>query len=221
MASENFESITPRNVSVPYVFERTANGERGYDIFSRLLKSRIVLLGDEIDDDNANSIIAQLLFLEADNPDKEINLYINSPGGIITSGFAIYDTMQHIKAPVNTICMGQAASMGAFLLSGGRKGGRMALPSAQIMIHQPHGGATGQASDIELTAQEILRMRERLNYLISVHTGQSIEKLELDMERDYFMNPEEAIAYGLIDKVLTRDPLPEATEKGDKAKKAD
>lgn len=218
MASENFDSIIPRNVSVPYVFERTANGERGYDIFSRLLKSRIVLLGDEIDDDNANSIIAQLLFLEADNPDKEINLYINSPGGVITSGFAIYDTMQHIKAPVNTICMGQAASMGAFLLAGGRKGGRMALPSAQIMIHQPHGGATGQASDIELTAQEILRMRERLNYLLSVHTGQSVEKLERDVERDYFMNPEEAIAYGLIDKVLTRDPLPEAVET---AKQAD
>lgn len=196
----------PRNVTVPYVFERTAQGERGYDIFSRLLKSRIVLLGDEIDDGNANIIIAQLLFLEADDPDKEINLYINSPGGLITAGFAIYDTMQHIKAPVNTICMGQAASMGAFLLAGGKKGGRMALPSAQMMIHQPHGGARGQASDIEVTAQEILRMRSRLNFLLAHHTGQSIERIQADVDRDYFMNPEEAMEYGLIDRVLEKPP---------------
>lgn len=200
--------MAPRNVSVtvPYVYERTSRGERGYDIFSRLLKSRIVLLGDEIDDTNANIIIAQLLFLESEDPDKEINLYINSPGGLITAGFAIYDTMQYIKAPVNTICMGQAASMGAFLLAGGKKGGRMALPSAQIMIHQPHGGATGQASDIEVTAQEILRMRSRLNALLSHHTDQPIEKIAQDVDRDYFMSPEEALAYGLIDKVVSRLP---------------
>lgn len=197
------------SISVPYVFERTSHGERAYDIFSRLLKSRIVLLGDEINDENANSIIAQLLFLEAEDPDKEINMYINSPGGVITSGFAIYDTMQHIKAPVNTICMGQAASMGAFLLCGGKAGGRMALPSAQVMIHQPHGGATGQASDIEVTATEILRMRSRLNHLISVHSGQPIEKVEQDVDRDYYMSAEEALAYGLIDKIVG---LPEDEE---------
>lgn len=198
--------LAPRNVSVtvPYVFERTSRGERGYDIFSRLLKSRIVLLGDEINDSNANIIIAQLLFLEAEDPDKEINLYINSPGGVITAGFAIYDTMQYIKAPVNTICMGQAASMGAFLLCGGQKGGRLALPSSQVMIHQPHGGATGQASDIEVTANEIERMRHRLNYLIAFHSGQSIEKVEKDVDRDYFMSPEEALEYGLIDKILEK-----------------
>ncbi|MBF2051879.1 MAG: ATP-dependent Clp endopeptidase proteolytic subunit ClpP [Candidatus Sericytochromatia bacterium] len=193
-------------MTVPYVYERTSRGERGYDIFSRLLKSRIILLGDEIDDTNANIIIAQLLFLEAEDPDKEINLYINSPGGLITAGMAIYDTMQYIKSPVNTICMGQAASMGAFLLAGGKAGGRMALPSAQIMIHQPHGGATGQASDIEVTAQEIMRMRSRLNFLLAHHTGQPIEKIDKDVDRDYFMSPEEALEYGLIDKVVTRLP---------------
>ncbi|MGV3526846.1 MAG: ATP-dependent Clp endopeptidase proteolytic subunit ClpP [Candidatus Sericytochromatia bacterium] len=191
---------------VPYVFERTSRGERGYDIFSRLLKSRIVLLGDEVDDNNANVIIAQLLFLEAEDPDKEINLYINSPGGLITAGLAIYDTMQHIKAPVNTICLGQAASMGAFLLAGGQKGGRMSLPNAQMMIHQPHGGARGQASDIEVAANEILRMRTRLNFLLSHHTGHPIEKIEADVERDYFMSPEEALAYGLIDKIVGQTP---------------
>lgn len=201
-----YSLMAPRNVVVPYVYERTSRGERGYDIFSRLLKSRIILLGDEIDDANANIIIAQLLFLEAEDPDKEINLYINSPGGLITAGMAIYDTMQYIKAPVNTICMGQAASMGAFLLAGGKAGGRMALPSAQIMIHQPHGGATGQASDIEVTAQEILRMRSRLNFLLAHHTGQPIEKIAKDVDRDYFMSPEEALEYGLIDKVVTRLP---------------
>lgn len=199
-----YEQMIPRNVVVPYVFERTAQGERGYDIFSRLLKSRIVLLGDEIDDGNANTIIAQLLFLEAEDPDKEINMYINSPGGSITAGFAIYDTMMHIKAPVNTICLGQAASMGAFLLAGGQKGGRMALPNSQVMIHQPHGGARGQASDIEVTAREIMRLRTRLNYLLSYHSGQSIERIESDVERDKFMTPEEALEYGLIDKILTK-----------------
>jgi len=206
MDFERYQAMAPKNVTVPYIYERTSRGERGYDIFSRLLKSRIVLLGDEIDDTNANIIIAQLLFLEAEDPDKEINLYINSPGGVITSGFAIYDTMQHIKSPVNTICMGQAASMGAFLLAGGQKGGRMALPSSQIMIHQPHGGAGGQASDIEVTAQEILRMRSRLNFLLAHHTGQTIEKIEQDIDRDYFMSPEEALAYGMIDKVVNRLP---------------
>ncbi len=203
---EYYEQMTPRNVVVPYVFERTSRGERGYDIFSRLLKSRIVLLGDEVDDTNANIIIAQLLFLEAEDPDKEINLYINSPGGSITAGFAIYDTMMHIKAPVNTICLGQAASMGAFLMAGGVKGGRMALPNAQLMIHQPHGGATGQASDIEVTAQEILRLRTRLNFLLSYHTGQPIERIEYDVDRDKFMTPEEALEYGLIDKILSKPP---------------
>lgn len=202
-----YELISPRNVVVPYVFERTSQGERGYDIFSRLLKSRIVLLGDEVDDANANIIIAQLLFLEAEDPDKEIHLYINSPGGSITAGLAIYDTMMHIKAPVNTICLGQAASMGAFLLAGGQKGGRMALPNSQMMIHQPHGGARGQASDIEVTAKEILRLRSRLNYLLAYHTGKPIEDIEKDVERDLFMDPEEALAYGLIDKVLSKPPV--------------
>ncbi|HEY9844038.1 MAG TPA: ATP-dependent Clp endopeptidase proteolytic subunit ClpP [Candidatus Obscuribacterales bacterium] len=206
MDPDIYEQLIPRNVVVPYVFERTSRGERGYDIFSRLLKSRIVLLGDEIDDANANIIIAQLLFLESEDPDKEINLYINSPVGAITAGFAIYDTMMHIKAKVNTICLGQAASMGAFLLAGGEKGGRMALPNSQVMIHQPHGGATGQASDIEVTAQEILRMRTRLNFLLSYHTGKPIEQIEADVDRDKFMSPEEALEYGIVDKILTKPP---------------
>lgn len=193
-------------VIVPYVFENTPQGERGYDIFSRLLKSRIILLGDEVDEPLANVIIAQLLFLEAEDPEKEIAMYINSPGGLITAGFAIYDTMQHIKSPVSTICIGQASSMGAFLLAGGEKGKRMALPNARIMIHQPHGGATGQATDIEIQASEIVRLRHRLNALMSIHSGQPIEKIEKDVERDNFMSPEEALEYGLIDKVVEKPP---------------
>ncbi len=193
-------------VIVPYVFENTPQGERGYDIFSRLLKSRIILLGDEVDESLANVIIAQLLFLEAEDPDKDIALYINSPGGIITAGFAIYDTMQHIKSPVNTICIGQAASMGAFLLAGGAPGKRMALPNARIMIHQPYGGASGQATDIEIQAKEIVRLRQRLNTLMAVHTKQPIEKIEQDVERDFFMSPTEALEYGLIDKIVEHPP---------------
>ncbi|PIQ29282.1 ATP-dependent Clp endopeptidase, proteolytic subunit ClpP [bacterium (Candidatus Blackallbacteria) CG17_big_fil_post_rev_8_21_14_2_50_48_46] len=191
---------------VPYVFENTAQGERGYDIFSRLLKSRIILLGDEIDEPLANVIIAQLLFLDAEDNEKDIALYINSPGGIITAGFAIYDTMQHIKSPVSTICIGQASSMGAFLLAGGEKGKRMSLPNARIMIHQPHGGAGGQATDIEIQAAEIVRLRNRLNGLMAFHTDQPLEKIEADVERDFFMSPEEALEYGLIDKVVERPP---------------
>jgi len=200
--------IPERNdrVIVPYVFENTAQGERGYDIFSRLLKSRIILLGDEIDEPLANVIIAQLLFLDAEDNEKDIALYINSPGGIITAGFAIYDTMQHIKSPVSTICIGQASSMGAFLLAGGEKGKRMSLPNARIMIHQPHGGAGGQATDIEIQAAEIVRLRNRLNGLMAFHTDQPLEKIEADVERDFFMSPEEALEYGLIDKVVERPP---------------
>lgn len=204
---ENYIQEKAARISIPMVVEKTAQGERAYDIFSRLLKSRIILLGDEIDDDVANATIAQLLFLESDDPDKEINLYINSPGGVITAGLAIYDTMQHIKCPVTTICIGQAASMGAFLLCGGTKGQRLALPNAQIMIHQPLGGATGQASDIEIQAEEILRMKKQLNKLMSFHTGQPIEQIEKDVDRDNFMTPEQALEYGLIDKVITREEM--------------
>lgn len=204
---ENHIQEKAARISIPMVVEKTAQGERAYDIFSRLLKSRIILLGDEIDDDVANATIAQLLFLESDDPDKEINLYINSPGGVITAGLAIYDTMQHIKCPVTTICIGQAASMGAFLLCGGTKGQRLALPNAQIMIHQPLGGATGQASDIEIQAEEILRMKKQLNKLMSFHTGQPIEQIEKDVDRDNFMTPEQALEYGLIDKVITREEM--------------
>lgn len=200
--------IPERNerVIVPYVFENTPQGERGYDIFSRLLKSRIILLGDEVDEALSNVIIAQLLFLDAEDPDKDIALYINTPGGLITAGFAIYDTMQHIKSPVSTICIGQASSMGAFLLAGGEKGKRMSLPNARIMIHQPQGGATGQATDIEIQANEIVRLRHRLNSLLAIHTGQPLAKIEADVERDFFMSPEEALEYGLIDRVVERPP---------------
>jgi ATP-dependent Clp protease protease subunit len=186
---------------VPYVIEQTHRGERSYDIYSRLLKDRIVMLGTEVDDDIANVIVAQLLFLESEDPDKDINLYINSPGGSVTAGMAIYDTMQYVKPPVSTICIGQAASMGAVLLLAGAKGKRYALPSARIMIHQPHGGARGQATDIEIQAREILRMRAKLNELIVKHTGQSIERVEKDTDRDYFMGPSEAKTYGIIDEV--------------------
>jgi ATP-dependent Clp protease protease subunit len=186
----------------PYIIERSSRGERTYDIFSRLLMDRIVFLGAPINDDVSNVIIAQLLFLDADNPERDIYLYINSPGGIVSSGMAIYDTMQFLRAPVNTICMGMAASMAAFLLAAGTKGKRSALPHARIMIHQPSGGAQGTASDIEIQAREILYLRTKLNELYSRHTGKTVDQVEKDMDRDRFMSAEEAVEYGLIDKVI-------------------
>ncbi len=189
---------------VPVVIEQTPRGERAYDIYSRLLKDRIILLGFPIDDHIANLIVAQLLFLEAEDPEKDIYMYINSPGGVVTSGLAIFDTMNYIKPDVATICMGQAASMGAFLLSAGAKGKRYALPNARIMIHQPLGGFQGQATDIEIHAREILRMKKLLNEYLAKHTGQPIEKIEQDTERDYFMSAYEAKDYGLIDKVIEK-----------------
>jgi ATP-dependent Clp protease protease subunit len=188
----------------PYVIERSSRGERSYDIFSRLLMDRIVFLGAPINDDVANIIIAQLLFLEADNPERDIYLYINSPGGIVSSGLAIYDTMQYLKAPVNTICMGMAASMGSFLLCAGAKGKRSALPHSRIMIHQPSGGAQGTAADIEIQAREILYLRSKLNGLYAQHTEQPLETIERDMDRDRFMSAEEAREYGLLDHVITK-----------------
>jgi ATP-dependent Clp protease protease subunit len=189
---------------VPYVIEQTHRGERSYDIYSRLLKDRIVMLGTEIDDDVANVIVAQLLFLESEDPDKDIYLYVNSPGGSVTAGLAIYDTMQYVKPAVSTICVGQAASMGAVLLLAGAKGKRFALPNSRIMIHQPLGGARGQATDIEIQAKEILRMKARLNELIVKHTGQTMERVEKDTDRDYFMGSPEAKAYGIIDEVVAQ-----------------
>lgn len=190
---------------VPIVVEQSNRGERAYDIYSRLLKDRIIFLGGPIDDQVANLIIAQLLFLESEDPDKDIHLYINSPGGVVTAGLAIYDTMQYIKPDVSTICLGSAASMGALLLSAGVKGKRFALPYARIMIHQPLGGAQGQATDIEIHAREILRLRETLNGILVHHTGQPLEKIGQDTERDFFMSSEQAKAYGLIDSVITRE----------------
>ena len=187
---------------IPTVIEASSRGEKSFDIFSRLLRERIIFLGEEIDDEMANSIVAQLLLLDSENPEKDIMMYINSPGGVITAGMAIYDTMKHVRADVCTICLGEAASMGAFLLSGGTKGKRMALPSARIMIHQPLGGAKGQATDIEIEAKEILRMKKELNTLLAEHTGQSIEKIYADTERDNYMSAQEAVEYGLIDKVI-------------------
>ncbi len=189
---------------VPIVIEKDGRGERAYDIYSRLLKERIVFLGTVVDDMVANIIIAQLLFLESEDPSKDIYLYINSPGGIITSGLAIYDTMQYIKAPVVTTCIGQAASMGAVLLAGGEKGKRFALPHSRILIHQPLGGVQGQASDIDIQAREILRMREAINIILVKHTGQPIEKVTKDTERDYFMDAEQAIEYGIVDQILEK-----------------
>jgi ATP-dependent Clp protease protease subunit len=191
------------NQLIPMVVEQTGRFERAYDIYSRLLKERIVFLGTPIDDNIASVIIAQLLFLEAENSEKDIYLYINSPGGIITSGMGIYDTMNYIKPDVATICMGQAASMGAFLLSGGKKGKRSALPNARIMIHQPLGGAEGQASDIKIQADEILRLRSNLNKILSKNTKQSLKKIEKDTDRNFFMSSDEAKKYGLIDSILT------------------
>ena len=190
---------------VPVVIEQSSRGERSFDIFSRLLRERIIFLGSEIDDDVANSIVAQLLLLDSENSEKDIMLYINSPGGVITAGMAIYDTMKLIKADVSTICLGDAASMGAFLLSGGTKGKRLALPNSRIMIHQPLGGAKGQATDIEIEAKEILRMKAMLNGLLAEHTGQKLETIKKDTERDNFMSAEEALKYGLIDKIITKE----------------
>jgi ATP-dependent Clp protease protease subunit len=192
---------------VPVVIEQSSRGERSFDIFSRLLRERIIFLGTPIDDMVANLIVAQLLLLDSENPEKDIMLYINSPGGSVTAGFAIYDTMQHIRADVSTICLGQAASMGAFLLSSGKKGKRMALPHSRVLIHQPLGGAQGQATDIEIQAQEILRIKKSLNEILAANTGQSIKKIEKDTDRDYIMTPQEALEYGMIDKVISRDEL--------------
>lgn len=189
---------------VPTVIEASSRGERSFDIFSRLLRERIIFLGSEIDDDVANSVVAQLLLLDSENSEKDIMLYINSPGGVITAGLAIYDTMNLIKSDVSTICLGEAASMGAFLLSAGTKGKRMALPGARIMIHQPLGGAKGQATDIEIEAKEILRMKAMLNGILAENCGQPIEKIKEDTERDHYMSAQEACDYGLIDKVVTK-----------------
>ncbi|WZL74126.1 ATP-dependent Clp endopeptidase proteolytic subunit ClpP [Clostridiaceae bacterium 35-E11] len=188
---------------VPMVVEQTNRGERSYDIYSRLLKDRIIFLGDEVNDHTASLVVAQLLFLEAEDPDKDIMLYVNSPGGSITAGMAIYDTMQYIKPDVSTICIGMAASMGAFLLAAGAKGKRFALPNAEIMIHQPLGGTRGQAEDIRIHAERIIKMRNTINKILSERTGQPLEKISRDTDRDFFMEADEAVAYGLIDKVIT------------------
>jgi ATP-dependent Clp protease protease subunit len=192
------------SVYAPYVIERSSRGERSYDIFSRLLMDRIVFLGTPINDQVANVVIAQLLFLEADNPEKDIHIYINCPGGSVYSGLAIYDTIQFLNAPVSTICMGMAASMGAFLLAAGEKGKRSALPNSRIMIHQPSSGAQGTAADIEIAAKEILYARERLNQILADHTGQPVDKITEDVDRDRFMSPQEALEYGIIDRVIER-----------------
>lgn len=189
---------------VPYVIEQTSRGERSYDIYSRLLKDRIIFLGEEVSDVSANIVVAQLLFLEADDPNKDIKLYINSPGGSVTAGLAIYDTMQYIKCDVSTVCIGMAASMGSFLLSGGAKGKRFALPNAEIMIHQPSGGARGQATEIQIAAEHILRTRKRLNEILAANTGQSLEVIQVDTERDNFMSAQEAKDYGLVDEVIAK-----------------
>ncbi|MBR2053652.1 MAG: ATP-dependent Clp endopeptidase proteolytic subunit ClpP [Clostridia bacterium] len=186
---------------IPYVVERTGNGERSYDIYSRLLKDRVIFLGSAIDDQVANTVVAQLLFLETENPDAEISLYINSPGGSVTAGMAIYDTMNYIKCPVRTVCIGMAASMGAFLLMAGEKGKRLALPNSEVMIHQPSGGASGQATDVQLHAQWLLRTKKKMNALMAEMTGQPLKKLAQDVERDYFMTAEEALKYGIIDEI--------------------
>ncbi|MEG0804802.1 MAG: ATP-dependent Clp endopeptidase proteolytic subunit ClpP [Lachnospiraceae bacterium] len=188
---------------VPYVIEQTSRGERSYDIYSRLLKDRIIFLGEEVNETTASLIVAQLLFLESENTEKDINLYINSPGGVVSAGLAIYDTMNYIKCDVSTTCIGMAASMGAFLLAGGAKGKRFALPNAEIMIHQPSGGAKGQATDIKIVADNILKTRKQLNELLAANTGKPLEVIEVDTERDNYMSAEEAKAYGLIDSVIT------------------
>jgi len=199
---------------IPMVVEQTSRGERAYDIFSRLLKDRIIFIGTPIDDPGANLVIAQLLFLEAEDPDKDIHVYINSPGGSVTASLAIYDTMQFVKPAIETICMGQAASGAALLLAAGTKGKRMALPHSRIMIHQPYGGTQGQAADIQIQAREILRMREELNRIMAKHSGQPLERVEKDSDRDFFMSPEEAKQYGLVDEVITSRELAKRSAEG-------
>lgn len=196
--------LPPMAALVPMVVEQTARGERSYDIYSRLLKDRVIFMTGQVEDHMANLIVAQLLFLESENPDKDIHLYINSPGGSVTAGLSIYDTMQYIQPDISTMCVGQAASMGAMLLAGGAKGKRLALPHSRMMIHQPSGGAQGQASDIEIQAIEIIKLRHSLNELLSAHTGQDVETIERDTERDNFMSATEALEYGLVDKVIER-----------------
>ena len=190
------------NYLIPYVIERSGSGERSYDIYSRLLKDRIVFLSGQVEDEMANAVVAQLLFLEMDNPDADISLYINSPGGSVTAGMAIYDTMQYIKAPVRTVCVGLAASMGAFLLMAGEKGKRMALPNAEVMIHQPSGGAQGQATDVSIRAEWLIRTKKKMNQMMADMTGQSVEKVSADAERDYFMSAQEAMNYGIVDQIF-------------------
>ncbi len=205
MKTPDWMDLAPRPSNIiPTVVEQTHRGERGWDIFSRLLKDRIIFLGTEINDHVANVVIAQLLYLESEDPDKEIAIYVNSPGGIITSGLAIYDTMNHVKSPVSTICIGQAASMGAFLLSSGGKGRRFALPHARIMVHQPLGGARGQATDIEIQAREILRLRDKINAILAENTGQDMEQIARDTDRDNYMTAMEAKEYGLVDEVMSK-----------------
>ena len=210
--------MNPTNLVIPSVIEQTSRGERFFDIYSRLLNERIIFLGTPIDDQVANLIVAQMIHLESEDPDKDINLYINSPGGSVTAGLAIYDTMQYVRPAVSTICVGQAASMGAVLLLAGAKGKRQALPNARIMIHQPMGGAQGQATDIEIQAKEILRMKGRLNEIIAKHTGQPLERVEKDSDRDYFMGAQEARAYGIVDEVVSvnRKSFKSAEERRDR-----
>lgn len=206
--SFNKGALDPQAIGlIPMVVEQSSRGERSYDIYSRLLKERVVFVVGPVEDHMANLIVAQLLFLESENPDKDIHLYINSPGGSVTAGMSIYDTMQFIKPDVSTICLGQACSMGAFLLNAGTKGKRFCLPNSRVMIHQPSGGAQGQASDIHIHAQEILKIRERLNQLMADHSGKPLEQIEKDTERDNFMSAEEAKAYGLVDEVLAKRPV--------------
>lgn len=208
---ESISKLPDAHCYMPYVIEQTPRGERGFDIFSRLLRERIIFLGVPIDDNVANVIVAQLLLLDSEDPDKDIMLYVNSPGGSVTAGLAIYDTMQHVRSQVSTICLGQAASMGAFLLCAGTKGKRLALPNARILIHQPLGGAQGQATDVEIQAREILRIKKQLNELMAKHTGQSVQTIEKDTDRDNIMIAEEAKKYGLIDQVIVK--LSDAKEK--------
>ncbi len=222
MTRGSSDPISPHAMLIPTVIEQTHRGERGWDIFSRLLKDRIVFLGTEIDDQVANIVIAQMLFLESEDPEKDIMVYVNSPGGVVSAGLAIYDTIQYVRCEVSTICMGQAASMAAVLLAAGTEGKRFMLPHARVMIHQPKGGAMGQASDIEIMAREILKNREKLNEILAKHTGQPIDRVRKDTDRDYYMNAAEAIEYGVVDKLLMRedeDTEPEAAaDKGKKQK---
>lgn len=203
---KNYNDVTesPRNALIPMVVEQTAKGERSYDIYSRLLKERVIFLTGQVEDHMANLVVAQLLFLESENPDQDISIYINSPGGAVTAGMSIYDTMQFIKPDVSTICMGQAASMGAFLLTAGAKGKRFCLPNSRVMIHQPLGGYQGQATDIEIHAREILKVKGRMNELMAHHTGKSLEQIESDTERDRFLSASEAVEYGLVDSILSQ-----------------